>query len=253
MTDETARYPSLAGKAVLITGGASGIGAAMVEAFARQGSRVFFIDIDTGSGAALAERLDGAARFHTCDVTDIAALRTTIRTIEADAGGALGVLVNNAARDDRHGVEAVEPDSWHRTLALNLDHQFFATQAVVPAMAARGGGSVILLGSLSWMRGLPGMVGYTTAKAAIGGLARTLAREFGPQKIRVNCLVPGAIVTERQRRLWTPPEADADILARQALKFRLDPSHVARMALFLASDESAGCTGGNFLVDGGVM
>jgi NAD(P)-dependent dehydrogenase (short-subunit alcohol dehydrogenase family) len=253
MSDDVARYPSLAGKAVLITGGASGIGAAMVEAFAAQESRVFFIDIDEASGAALVEKLGGKARFVAADVTDIAGLRAAVRRIEEEAGHGLDVLVNNAARDDRHAWDGVEPEQWRRTLALNLDHQFFATQAVVPGMEARGGGAVILFGSRSWMRGLPNMVGYTTAKAAINGLARTLAREFGPKGIRVNCVVPGAIVTERQRRLWMPPEADATIIERQALKFRLTPLHVARVALFLASDEAAGCTGGNVFVDGGVM
>ncbi|HUA76110.1 MAG TPA: SDR family NAD(P)-dependent oxidoreductase [Acetobacteraceae bacterium] len=253
MSDAIARYPSLSGKAVLVTGGASGIGAAMVESFVAQESRVFFIDIDKPAGEALAEKLGGQARFFAADLTDIAALRAAIRAIEAAAGHGLDVLVNNAARDDRHAWDGVEPEQWRRTLALNLDHQFFATQAVVPGMEARGGGAVILFGSRSWMRGLPNMVGYTTAKAAINGLTHTLAREFGPKGIRVNCVVPGAIVTERQRRLWTPPEADAAILARQALKYRLTPLHVARVAVFLASEEAAGCTGSNFFVDGGVM
>ena len=253
MSDAIARYPSLSGKAVLVTGGASGIGAAMVEAFAAQESRVFFIDIDETAGAALEEKLGAKVRFVAADLTDIAALRAAVAAIEAEAGHGLDVLVNNAARDDRHAWDSVEPEQWRRTLALNLDHQFFATQAVVPGMQARGGGAEILFGSRSWMRGLPNMVGYTTAKAAINGLTRTLAREFGPQGIRVNCVVPGAIVTDRQRRLWTPPEADGTILERQALKFRLTPFHVARVALFLASDEAGGCTGGNVFVDGGVM
>jgi NAD(P)-dependent dehydrogenase (short-subunit alcohol dehydrogenase family) len=250
--DAVARYPSLSGKAVLVTGGASGIGAAMVEAFAGQGARVFCIDIDAADGEALAARLGATVRFHQADLADIAQLRATVSAIEAEAGGGLDVLVNNAARDDRHTWDGVEPEQWRRTLAVNLDHQFFATQAVVPKMAAKGGGSVILFGSRSWMRGLPNMVGYTTAKAAINGLTRTLAREFGSKGIRVNCLVPGAIVTERQRRLWTPPEADAALLDRQALKFRLGPWHVARVVLFLASDEAAGCTGANFMVDAGI-
>ncbi len=248
-----ARYPSLVNKAILVTGGASGIGAAVVEAFAQQGARVFFLDIDQAAGEALVRRLGGNVTFRPVDLTDIERLRGAIRTIEQELGGAIDVLVNDAARDDRHDWASLDPEHWRRALAANLDHQFFATQAVVPAMAAEGGGSVILFGSRSWMRGLPNMVGYTTAKAAINGLTRTLAHEFGPMGIRVNCVVPGAIVTERQRRLWTPPEADAAILARQALKFRLDPWHVARVVLFVASAEAAGCTGANFFVDAGVM
>ena len=192
-----------------------------------------------------------AATFHACDVTDIPALREVLARIESDQGG-VDVLVNNAGKDDRHDMAEVEPDYWRRALALNLDHHFFATQAVAKGMAARGAGSVIMLGSISWMRGRPGMVGYTTAKAAINGMTRTLARELGPSNIRVNCIVPGAILTERQKQLWLTPELDQQFLDLQALKFRLDASHVARMALFLGSDESGGCTGANFIVDAGL-
>ena len=252
MTTANASYPSLRGKSVLITGGASGIGASVVEAMAAQGARVAFLDIDVVSGEALAARIGSAARFHVCDVTDIDRLRGVIGDIEAAAGGAVDVLVNNAARDDRHALETVEPSAWRRALALNLDHQFFATQAVAIGMAARGGGAVIMMGSISWMRGRPGMVGYTTAKAAINGMTRTLARELGPQGIRVNCIVPGAIRTPRQDVLWLTPEINQQFIDLQALKFRLDASHVARMALFLASDEAAGCTGANFVVDAGL-
>ncbi|MGH7069131.1 MAG: SDR family NAD(P)-dependent oxidoreductase [Acetobacteraceae bacterium] len=248
-----AQYPSLVNKTILVTCGASGIGATMVEAFAGQRACVFFLDIDKASGAALAHRLGGRVAFRPVDLTDTSALRRTIQAIEQEAGGAIDVLVNNAARDDRHALASVDPEQWRQTLAANLDHQFFATQAVVPAMAARGGGSVILFGSRSWMRGLPDMVGYTTAKAAINGLTRTLAREFGAMGIRVNCIVPGAVVSERQRRLWTSEEADGAIIERQALKFRLDPWHVARVVLFVASADAGGCTGANFVVDAGVM
>jgi NAD(P)-dependent dehydrogenase (short-subunit alcohol dehydrogenase family) len=244
------RYDSLRGRGVLITGGASGIGADMVAAFAAQGAHVAYLDIDDAAGEALATALPGTLYRH-CDVTDIERLRETIAAL--DEAHPIDVLINNAARDDRHAMFSVEPALWHRTLALNLDHQFFATQAVARAMARRQRGSVLLMGSISWMRGRPGMVGYTTAKAAINGMTRTLARELGPSGIRVNCIVPGAIVTERQSKLWVSPDLNQQFLDLQALKFRLDASHVARMALFLGSDESAGCTGANFVVDAGLV
>lgn len=243
------RYQSLEGRSVLITGGASGIGGAMVEAFAAQGARVSFIDIDEAAGTSMAART--GARFVSCDITDIAALRAVIADIEQASGG-IDTLINNAGKDDRQVVGEVEPESWRRMLALNLDHQFFASQAVAPAMMARGQGSIIMLGSISWMRGRPGMVSYTTSKAAINGLTRTLAREYGPGGVRVNCIVPGAILTDRQATLWLTPELNQQFIDLQALKFRLTADHVARMALFLASDESAGCTGANFVVDAGL-
>lgn len=245
----TVQYRSLEGRSVIITGGASGIGEEMVRAFVAQRSRVSFIDINQAAGEALASST--GATFHACDVTDIASLRDVLAQIEAERG-CVGVLVNNAGKDDRHDMSEVEPDYWHRALALNLDHQFFATQAVSKGMAKAGKGSVIMLGSISWMRGRPGMVGYTTAKAAINGMTKTLARELGSSGIRVNCIVPGAILTERQRKLWLTPELNQQFIDLQALKFRLDAGHVARMALFLGSDESAGCTGTNFVVDAGL-
>jgi NAD(P)-dependent dehydrogenase (short-subunit alcohol dehydrogenase family) len=246
---ESVCYRSLGGKSVLITGGASGIGAEIVRAYRAQAAVVTFLDIDAAAGAAVAEAT-GAA-FMSCDLTDIGALRAAVAGVAAAQGG-IGVLINNAGRDDREAFETVEPESWRRLLAVNLDHQFFATQAVAPVMAAAGGGSVVMTGSISWMRGRPGMVTYTTAKAAINGMTRTLARELGPDGIRVNCLVPGAILTDRQQALWLTPEMDQQFIALQALKFRLTAEHVARLALFLGSDESAGCTGANFLVDGGL-
>ncbi len=248
-SEPTVRYRSLEDRPVLITGGASGIGAAFVEAFAAQGARVSFLDVDSAAGSALARRT--GARFLECDLVDIAALRAAVADVEKAEGG-IGVLINNAGKDDRQEFAKIEPAEWHRLLALNLDHQFFASQAVAPGMAARGGGSIIMLGSVSWMRGRPGMATYTTSKAAINGLTRTLARELGPTGVRVNCIVPGAILTERQRSLWLTPELDAQFIALQALKFRLTAQHVARLALFLGSDESAGCTGANFVVDGGL-
>ena len=191
------------------------------------------------------------ASFAPCDLTDIAALREAIAGIEA-AQGDIGVLVNNAGKDDRHPFSEIEPEDWRRHLSFNLDHQFFASQAVAPGMARGGGGSIIMLGSVSWMRGRPGMAGYTTSKAGINGLTRTLARELGPTGVRVNCIVPGAILTDRQKALWLTPELDAEFINLQSLKFRLTAEHVARMALFLGSDESCGCTGANFVVDGGL-
>lgn len=246
MTTSTARYASLAGRTVLITGGASGIGAHMVREFAAQGAQVTFVDIDATAGAALAAELP-QTRFLACDLTDIPALRAAVA-----AAGPVDVLINNAARDDRHTLESVEPDYWRRTLAVNLDHQFFATQAVTAGMKSRQAGAIIMMGSISWMRARGGMVGYTAAKAAINGMTRTLARELGEHGIRVNCIVPGAINTERQAKLWRTPAVDRQIIENQALKIELDGSHIARMALFLASDESNGITGQNFIVDAGM-
>lgn len=245
----TVRYHSLHERSVLITGGASGIGAELVSAFAAQGARVAFLDIDREQGERRAEAT--GSRFLQCDLLDVAALRAVIARIEAEQGG-IDVLVNNAGRDDRQTFADIEPIEWRRMLALNLDHHFFASQAVTPGMTRRGRGSIIMLGSVSWMRGRPGMAGYTTAKAAINGLTRTLARELGPAGIRVNCIVPGAILTERQRALWLTPQLDAEFINLQALKFRLTPEHVARVALYLGSDESVGCTGANFVVDAGL-
>ena len=244
----TVQYRSLDNRSVVITGGASGIGEEMVRAFVAQGSHVSFIDLDVERGSALASAT--GASFYDCDVTDIENLRVTLESIGRER--AVDVLVNNAGKDDRHELGDVEPEYWRRALALNLDHQFFATQSVSKQMASVGHGSVIMLGSISWMRGRPGMVGYTTAKAAINGMTKTLARELGPFGIRVNCIVPGAILTERQEKLWLTPELNQQFLDLQALKFRLDAGHVARLALFLGSDESTGCTGANFIVDAGL-
>lgn len=249
MTYGSVSYRSLQNRRVLITGGASGIGEEMVRAFVSQGSSVAFLDINATAGEALAA--ETGARFVACDLTDIAALRASVTQVESLLGG-IDVLINNAGKDDRQVMAEVEPEAWRRMLSFNLDHQFFASQAVAPGMKARGNGVVILLGSVSWMRGMPGMVAYTTSKAAINGLNRTLARELGPDGIRVNCIVPGAILTERQKALWLTPEVNQRFIDQQALKFRLDATHIARMALFLASDESGGCTGANFIVDAGL-
>jgi NAD(P)-dependent dehydrogenase (short-subunit alcohol dehydrogenase family) len=247
-----ARYPDLSGRAVFVSGGASGIGAAFVAAFAAQGCRVAFVDVAREAGAALVEQLgDDRVRFTACDVRDIAALRAAIAAA-AEAFGPIRVLINNAARDDRHEFAAVTPEYWDDNQATNLRHHFFAAQAVAPGMAAAGGGAVINLGSVSWMRGRPHLASYTTAKAAINGLTRTLARELGAMNIRVNSIVPGAIVTDRQKALWLTPTDEQEFLDQQCLKFRLSEHDVARTALFLASDEARGITGQNLIVDAGL-
>lgn len=245
----TARYPSLEGRVVFVTGGGSGIGACLVEAFAAQGARVAFVDIDRDASTALVERLANPL-FLPCDIRDVAALRGAIAET-AERLGDIAVLLNNAASDDRHAWQDVTPDYWDDRMAINLRPQFFAAQAAIPQMRRRGGGSIVNFGSISWKIGQGGMAAYTTAKAAIHGLTRSLARDLGPDNIRVNTLLPGAIETGRQRRLWTTPEAEAQILAGQSLKFRLQPAHVAALALFLAAEDSAGCTAQEFTVDGG--
>lgn len=248
---EAARYPDLATRTVFVSGGGSGIGAAFVRAFAAQGAAVAFVDVDEAASSALATGLGPRVGYWRCDVRDIAALRASLAAA-AERFGTIGILVNNAARDDRHALADLTPDYWDENQAVNLRHHVFAAQAVAPGMAAAGGGSIINMGSVSWMRGRPGMVAYTTAKAAIMGLTRTLARALGPDGIRVNSLVPGAIVTARQQALWMTPAQEQEVLAQQCLKFRLDADDVARAALFLASDASRGITGHNLVVDAGL-
>ena len=248
-------YPSLEDRVVFVSGGASGIGAALVEHFALQGARVAFCDIDAAASAALVIRLTAickhAPRFGVCDVTDIQAYQSHLRKVEAEFGG-IRVLINNAGNDARHTLAELTSESWDKIQALNLKHHVFAIQQVAPGMAAAGGGSIINLGSVSWMRGRANLLGYTTAKAGISGLSRTLARELGEKNIRVNTLVPGAIVTARQEALWRNADEDKKFLELQCLKFRLDESHVARAALFLAADDSNGITGQNIIVDAGL-
>jgi NAD(P)-dependent dehydrogenase (short-subunit alcohol dehydrogenase family) len=250
-----ASYPSLRDRVVFISGGSSGIGAELVRAFAHQGSRVAFCGTRPEGGTALAEELTAAGLpapyYAACDVRDTVAYQALLRKVIADLG-TINVLVNNAGRDDRHAMEDVTPEFWDERLSLNLKHHFFAIQAVAPAMAAAGGGSIINMGSVSWMRGRPNLVGYTTSKAGILGLTRTLARELGGRNIRVNALVPGAIVTERQNALHRDAAADQAFLDAQCLKIRLDAGHVARATLFLAADDSNGMTGQHVLVDAGI-
>jgi NAD(P)-dependent dehydrogenase (short-subunit alcohol dehydrogenase family) len=249
---ERARYPDLDGRGVFISGGASGIGAAFVAAFAAQGSRVTFVDIDDASARTLIERVDAQrVRYVHCDVRDIEALKSAIEDADAILGP-LSVLINNAARDDRHKFDDVTAAYWDEMLAVNLRHHVFAAQAVAPCMHRAGGGSIINLGSVSWMRGVAGFAAYSTSKAAINGLTRTLARELGDRNIRVNSVVPGAIATERQKALWLTPEKERAFLDSQCLKFRISEDDVARAALFLASDEARGITGQNMIVDAGL-
>ncbi len=248
-----ARYPSLEGVAVVVTGGASGIGMEIVRAFAGQKSRVGFVDSDVASGAALSAELQAAGaqvRFEPCDLRDIDALRRAVDAL-ADAHGPARVLVNNAARDDRHRWQDVTPEFFDERVATNLRHMFFAIQAVAPGMIASGGGSIVNLGSDSWWRAAGGFPAYTTAKAAVHGLTRGMARDLGPHRIRVNTLVPGWTMTERQKRLWVTPEKLAAQLAAQCLPDPIEPVYVARMALFLASDDSAMCTASNYMVEAG--
>lgn len=251
MSASSARYPDLEGTTVFVSGGASGIGAAIVRAFADQRARVAFIDLDDAAARGLTDALSGDVRYWHCDVRDIGALQATI----AEAGRALGpvrVLVNNAARDDRHSFDDVTPAFWDDTMAVNLRHHFFAAQAAAAQMTAAGGGAIINLGSVSWMRGRPRLAAYTSAKAAIVGLTRTLARELGERNIRVNSIVPGAVDTARQRALWVTPEQDRALIGQQCLKFRVSEDDVARAALFLASGEARAITGQSVIVDAGL-
>ena len=248
-----ATYPSLDGRVVLITGGATGIGAILVEQFVAQGSCVGFIDIDEAAGAALAVQLAGARHaplFVAADLTDIAALDRAIDRIRG-AFGPIAVLLNNAANDQRHSIDATTPESWDAAVAVNLKHQFFAAKNVAADMKAAGSGSIINFGSVSWMLKQGGMPVYTTSKSAVQGLTRSLARDFGPFNIRVNTLVPGWVMTDKQIRLWLDDKGRADIARGQCINAQLLPEHIARMALFLAADDSAMCTAQDFIVDGG--
>lgn len=250
----TASYPSLKGRVVLVTGGASGIGAAIVERFCEQGALVSFLDLDKPAGKNLVETMHkkyGASpRFIECDLRDIAALKAAIGTIVA-ADGPIQTLVNNAARDDRHAIKDVTPEYFDDRIAVNLRHQFFAVQAVYPGMAKAGGGSIINMGSVTWMIGQGGMPIYSAAKAAIVGLTRSFARDLGPMNIRVNSVLPGWIMTDRQMENWLTPEGEAELLDRQCLKRKLGPDEIAKVVLFFSADDSGICTNQNFVADGG--
>jgi D-xylose 1-dehydrogenase len=254
MQPNDASYPSLLGKTVLVTGGATGIGGAHVAHFAAQGARVAFLDIQAAAARALVREVvtRGHRRplFLECDLRDIDALRAAIASA-AKRLGPIEVLVNNAAHDERHDWKEVTVDYWEDRMQVNLRHQFFAIQAVAPMMQARGGGAIINFGSISWHLASGGMPAYTTAKAAVEGLTRSFARDLGPDNIRVNCVIPGWIMTERQKTLWLTPEAEARTLDKMCLKRMLEPSDVARLVLWLAADDSRMCTAQLFTVDGG--
>jgi len=248
-----ARYPDLTGRCVVITGGGSGIGAEIVAAFAGQGARVFFLDIAEAESARLAQDLRGASQppvYLRCNMADLEAVARTFAEIERQAG-AIDILINNCANDDRHTVDEVTPAYWEQRMAVNLRHQFFCAQAAVRGMRGAGGGVILNMGSISWHLALPNLSLYMTAKAAIEGMTHGLARDLGKDGIRVNCIIPGAVRTPRQIALWHTPEEEERILAGQCLPQRVEVQDVAAMALFLASDGAARCTGRNYFVDAG--
>lgn len=248
-----ARYPSLVDRTVLVTGGATGIGETLVREFAQQGAQVGFVDIAREAGGALARELAGgrhAPLFVEADLTDIAALERAIAAVR-ERFGPVTVLLNNAANDQRHKIEDTTPEYWDRAVAVNLKHQFFAARNVAADMKQAGGGSIVNFGSISWKLKQGGMPAYTTSKAAVQGLTRSLARDFGPFNIRVNTLVPGWVMTEKQLRMWVTDEGRAEIARGQCIDRPLMPQHIAHMALFLAADDSAMCTAQDFVVDGG--
>jgi NAD(P)-dependent dehydrogenase (short-subunit alcohol dehydrogenase family) len=249
-----AQYPSLQDRGVLITGGATGIGETLVEAFAAQGAKVAFIDLAAEEGNALAARLAATSRhaphFMAADLSQVDSLRAAIAALR-ERTGPFTVLLNNAANDKRHEVEDTTPEFWDASTAVNLKHQFFTAQAVLPDMKAAGGGSIINFGSISWMLKQGGMPAYTASKAAAQGLTRCLARDFGVHGIRVNTLVPGWVMTEKQLKLWVTEETKQEIAKGQCINKPLMPQHIAAMALFLAADDSAMCTAQDFIVDGG--
>ena len=255
-SDDTqfATYPSLKDRVVLISGGASGIGERLVEAFALQGAQVVFIDIGDDAASALIGRLasivEPAPVYFRCDLADSAALEICLKQI-IERFGAIDVMINNAGNDSRHKTEDVTPEFWDRCIAVNLKHQFFAAQAVIPGMKWQGRGVILNMSSISWMIPSTGLPVYVASKAAIVGLTRTLAHELGPHGIRVNCILPGAVETARQRQLWYTDEYVAEILSNQALKRILQPEEVARLALFLASDDASGITGQGLVIDAG--
>lgn len=250
MTD-VATYPSLRDRTVLVTGGGSGIGAAIVRHFVGQGAKVGFVDVDVAASTALvADLATDAVHFEPCDLRDIPALRAAFAAIAA-ALGPVTILINNAAHDARHRIEDVTPEYWDERYAVNLRHQFFAAQTVAPGMKAAGGGVIINVGSNSWMQARGGMPAYTSAKSAVVGLTRALARDLGPDGIRVLSVVPGWIMTERQIALHLTPAGEAELMENQCVKRKLTPDDIARPILFFASDEAAACAMQSYVINGG--
>ncbi|MCJ8322573.1 MAG: SDR family oxidoreductase [Rhizobiales bacterium] len=252
---EFGSYPSLQGRTILVTGGGSGIGASIVTRFAALGARVAFIDIDEEASHTLIKSIektnvDYSPLFRGVDIKNLDKLTSAIKELETEIGS-FQVLVNNAANDTRHSIEDVTPETWRDALSVNLDHQFFAVQAVIKGMKKAGGGSIINMGSMSWRIGLDQLSAYVTAKSAIEGLTNGLARELGPDNIRVNCITPGFIKTERQVKLWLTPELEKIIYDGQCLKELIEPEYVANLVAFLASDDSRMCTSSVFAVNGG--
>lgn len=249
-----ARYPSLEQAPVLITGGASGIGASLVEHFALQGARVAFIDLAVDAARDLTRLLAGRClhppRFWPCDLKDIPLLKKVSSEIEGEMG-AIRVLVNNAANDDRHKIDDVTPEYWDDRMAVNLRHQFFLIQTLSPGMKSAGRGSIINMSSIAWLIPSTGLPAYVAAKAAVVGLTRALANELGQWNIRVNCVLPGAVLTERQRQLWWSPEYEQKIMGSQALKRSLLPEDVARLVMFLAAEDSSAITNQSYVIDAG--
>jgi D-xylose 1-dehydrogenase len=246
-------YPSLRDKRVVVTGGGSSIGAAIVESFARQGSQVTFLDIAEPESRELENRLADQPRpphFVGCDLRDITAIQTTFARIATQTGPP-DILINNAANDDRHRLSELTAAYWDERIAVNLRHYFFCAQAVVAGMKAAGGGAIVNLGSVSWHLALPDLAIYQTAKAGIEGMTRALARDLGAHGIRVTCVVPGGVRTPRQMKLWHTPEEENRMLAQQCLKARVEPHDVAAMVLFLASDDARMCTAHEYFVDAG--
>ncbi len=253
-TQQRAVYPSIRGRRVLITGGASGIGETFVSRFAEQGAKVAFLDIQDDPAKEVIRRIAGAGYdeplyFH-CDLSNVDEIRQTVNHVVCALGG-IDVLVNNAGNDQRHTLEDITPELWDHLMAVNLRHMFFTIQAALPTLRKSPGGSIINMSSISWLIPATGLAIYVSAKASIVGLTRTLAHEVGKDNIRVNCVLPGSIATERQNRLWLTPAYRAEILAHQALKRQLVPDEVANFVLFLAADDSSAMTGQSYIVDGG--
>ena len=254
--NEIASYPSLENKVVIVTGGASGIGESIVEQFVIQKSKVAFIDIEEKLAKNLIERINKKYNtkplFIKCDLKNIFELKDSIQQVKQDLGP-ISILINNAANDERHNIDDVTPEYWDDRMNINLKHYFFAIQSVYKDMKKLGKGTIVNIGSFSWMKGQGGMPGYTTAKSAIMGLTRTLARDLGIHNIRVNCIVPGWIITDRQKKLWLTPEIEKQQLEDQCIKRMLVPEDISKAVLFFASDQSSGCTAQNYVIDGGIV